>query len=134
MKYAIKETPGGQVLVDESAEIKEGDNYANGRCIYTADRYYEKVSDDIKIITTINHSISLDVPMVVTKDEIPEITKDNYYLVAGSLSQPLKQDYIELEMEEYAVGNYGMSDGEPTIDSRIKTNRVNGQLMAYVKQ
>ena len=55
-------------------------------------------------------------------------------LIVKQFIQSLNQEYIELEMEEYAVGNYGMSDGEPTIDSRVRTNRVDGQLMAYVKQ
>lgn len=46
--------------------------------------------------------------------------------------QSLKQEYIEVDMEDYAVGNYGMSDGEPTIDSRVKTTRdKDGQLIAY---
>lgn len=29
---------------------------------------------------------------------------------------------VMVEHEEYAVGNYGMSDGEPTIDERLKIN------------
>lgn len=44
--------------------------------------------------------------------------------------QSLKQEYIELETEEYGTTMKDFKD----VNYRIKTNRVNGQLMAYVKK
>lgn len=58
------------VLVDESAEIKEGDWYVDDtnqiRQSITSDKYYwSQRLNYYKVIATINHSISLDVPMVI---------------------------------------------------------------------
>ncbi|MDR2207166.1 MAG: hypothetical protein LBE36_13540 [Flavobacteriaceae bacterium] len=40
---------------------------------------------------------------------------------------------VQIEYEEYAVGNYGMSDGEPTIDERLKVNPDNTIFIDDVK-
>lgn len=39
------------------------------------------------------------------------------------LQQPKEIIEIEFETEEYAVGNYGLSKGEPTIDTRLKITK-----------
>lgn len=39
------------------------------------------------------------------------------------LQQPKEITEIEFETEEYAVGNYGLSNGEPTIDTRLKITK-----------
>ena len=66
-------TPKGKVLVDESAEIKEGDyifSAAENRVIKTQYKVNDGFYNRIKIIATINHSISLDVPMVIVEDAV----------------------------------------------------------------
>ena len=99
MKYKeIKLDNNKSVLVDENAEIKEGDyfffktEYKNHQGIYT-NVYSNTVPNDsycasgfgyclkimcYKIIVTINHSISLDVPMVVVEDEIEKLALIEY--------------------------------------------------------
>ena len=74
-------TPKGKVLVDESAEIKEGDyifSAAENRVIKTQYKVNDGFYNRIKIIATINHSISLDVPMVIVKRVYSEADLINY--------------------------------------------------------
>ena len=40
---------------------------------------------------------------------------------------------VLVEYEEYAIGNYGLSDGEPTIDIRLKTSKDNTITINRVK-
>ena len=66
-------TPQGKIIVDEYAEIKEGDyifSAAENRVIKTQYKGNGVPYNRIKIIATINHSISLDVPMVIVEDAI----------------------------------------------------------------
>ena len=184
MKYKIVETKaGGKVLIDESAEIKEGiDGF--GCCldgeVFKILKNPLKYKTNHPITATINFSISLDVPMVIVEDEVEKLAcrkygtdiyaiesieafKEGYtaaqqkggysesdlrkafregvaYSVGSSTyfqQKPLNEnDYIqslnqkELVMEEYVAEM-------PNIHHklyRIKTNRVDGQLTAYIKQ
>ena len=62
--------PQGKIIVDESAEIKDG-YYLDGEDIYGPFEEGDILIDNKgKVIATINHSISLDVPMVVVEDEV----------------------------------------------------------------
>ena len=205
-------TPQGKIIVDESAEIKGSDWFYNDWCkgisinqypheadlnnyseaIHLPDnQFLQNKSNCYKVIATINHSISLDVPMVIVEDEVEKqwlifykdwlmknsgvkvltapdrvmfnagykaaqqkgvyseedlrksynygkIPKAIFYLKDGGKEtvetsfdkfiQYLKQEYIELDMEEIPLN----SDGS-NYQLVIKTNRVNGQLMAYKK-
>ena len=157
-------TPHGKVLVDESAEIKEGIPFW-GYCWNWFDKINHfpngcnqsrgKVE---KIIATINHSISLDVAMVIVEDEIEKdfqlqvsevyegISKEFFrvdtarewhkkgYKAArvysdSEMIQSLNQEPIELEM----ISDIPSKEIMGEFESRIKTTRVNGQLMAYKK-
>jgi len=212
MKYTeIKLEGNKSILVDESAEIKEGTYYENNGVIFLSDEIYDKgnnpnnsnpkVTDfNNKLIATINHSISLDVPMVVVEDDVEKLALSLYkedisdwddssmleydrnipkrdafikgcemtqqkgvYLeedlrkgINAGLSvgysnsfniddktkeisniiQSLKQQYIELEMEEHTEWlekNQGQTM-TPITYFKIKKNRVDGQLIAYLKQ
>jgi hypothetical protein len=83
MKYKVIKLEGNKsVLVDESAEIKEGDWFFNedfkdiGNSISLVEwssKYNKKI---FKIVATINHSISLDVPMVIVEDEIGKLADE----------------------------------------------------------
>jgi hypothetical protein len=196
MKYLkIKLEDNKSVLVDDSAKGK------TGYCFNISLSKIDKLSRDYeigtfeemnthKIIATINHSISLDVPMVIVEDEVEKLAKLNWgnvhrtgvlgfidgykasqqkgvyseedlvnlvaficnkedetdttisesgempSLIVKRFIQPLKQEYIALEMERES--SIGVTDtgrerkfyGEEI----IKTIRIDGQLMAYVKQ
>jgi len=73
MKYKVITTDKGKIVVDESAEIKENTYYENNGVVFLSDSIYNegnnpnnsnpRVTDfNNKVIATINHSISLDVP------------------------------------------------------------------------
>ena len=119
-------TPQGKVIVDEIAEIKGlyHDSYTNK--LYTSNGAQYVKSDQVNnVVASINHSISLDVPMVIVDNELENI-------------QSLKQENIELDMEY--LSNDGIwkcvllpSEWEVDTKNRIKTDRVDGQLIAYVK-
>ena len=196
MELRVVTTEKGKILVDESAEIKKNINTVNeglnGDWFYNSiyksiARIGDITAYDFKIIATINHSISLDVSMVIVEDEVEKLALERYpntHLISSSIPQIaikafiegykaaqqkgvyseedmeeafqqgmdnvdndgcyidkieiafkecieyLKQEYIELEMVE----NY---DNDVSIYPnvlQIKTNRVDGQLMAYLKQ
>ena len=96
MELRVVTTEKGKILVDESAEIKEGDwfffktDYKDHQGIYK-NVYSNTVPNDSycasgfgyclktmcsKITATINHSISLDVPMVIVEDEVEKLAKE----------------------------------------------------------
>jgi len=192
MKYKVITTPQVTVLVDESADITRFD-YLFGtkeKTIYTPEgeetvEWQNKLFGEktwFKIIATINHSISLNVPMVryvewgksweIINAQLDGVNPHAYSLgwldkaaqqkgayseedlknalhkmysifmdddikskmealkgfhtIKQNIIQSLNQKYIELETEH--------DDTVPYPKTRIKTNRVDGQLMAYVKQ
>ena len=106
--------PQGKVLVDKSAEIKEWDycdyppfgigqikNINDELCFVTipikskgslTQRLYQCKDECQKVIATINHSISLDVPMVIVEDEIMKFS-------------------ISKGLELYNGGNYDFENG-----------------------
>jgi hypothetical protein len=212
----IKLENNKSILVDESAgEIGSfrleymsniGNPYTriydsmNGNTIMEIDKIDKgRIGFTYEIIATINHSISLDVPMVIIKDEVEKLadeylksfidahgTEDVDFIAGykaaqqkGSYSEEdlidlvqqlkdytkegltilgnddreaeefvdiftssLKQEYIELEMEEvFHKGTQEKQDdgsiifkkAEIPVTLEIKTNRVKGQLMAYLK-
>jgi len=181
MKYkVIKLEDNKSILIDESAEIKEGDyifSSTEKRVIKTQYKNSDGFYDRNKIIATINHSISLDVPLVIVEDKVKKLAMEtitnmgwdwyntetpgrevarfcatqqkgvysvedlkiafdvgrNYQLTGennfNEYLQSLKQEYIELEMISDIPSKTVMGEFE----SRLKTNRVNGQLMAYLK-
>jgi hypothetical protein len=228
MKYkVIKLEDNKSILVNESAgEIGSfrleymsniGNPYTriydsmNGNTIMEIDKIDKgRIGFTYEIIATINHSISLDVPMIIVEDDVEIITEilctkkgnennsidlnayalgiidgykaaqqkgthsdeamlfayieggndgaiyesmavDEDYEAAESFSEEstnhfiksLKQEYIELEMEEvFHKGTQEKQDdgsiifkkAEIPVTLEIKTNRVKGQLMAYLKQ
>jgi len=81
MKYLkINLENNKSVLVDESAEVIPVDTWCQG--MDGVFQYKGKVNIDNGIlpniiITTINHSISLDVPMVVIEDEVENLAEDS---------------------------------------------------------
>jgi len=200
MKYkVIKLEDNKSVLVDESAEVKEG-YYLDGEDIFGPFETGDILIDNKgKIIATINHSISLDVPMVIVEDEAEKLSKVKYptihnsefksdatanvltklcrgafieghyaaqqkgvyseedmymlaakvvndiaknksnadfnffttpKMIADEFIQSINQEYIELEMEDYLTEELALKGNFQNF--RIKTNRVNGQLMAYI--
>jgi hypothetical protein len=181
MELRVVTTEKGKILVDESAEIKENTNTfnegLNGDWFYNSiyksiARIGDITAYDFKIIATINHSISLDVPMIIvekagvydgfkakqkgvySEEDLISFGKKCFYKgfnksenddancftawkeEAPELIMDLKQEYIELEMEYLSNdGNWkGVllpSEWEIDTKTRIKTNRVDGQLMAY---
>lgn len=175
MKYLrVKLEDNKNVLVDESVEIKEGDyvllEYPGCKEIKQLIRGvpYENaafVKSEIKfdgckhkkLVATINHTISLDVPgVIVDIDEKAEdgiynmghlsdylnFVEDNYHYhddnwydrdtdepiqrakMLFTFVKTLKKEYIELE-------TYIVSDDDKK--EIITTERVDGQLMVYVK-
>jgi len=84
MKYLkIKLEDGKSILVDESAKIKENTNTFNEG--FNGDWFYNSIyktiarigditAYDFKLIATINHSIDLDVTMVIVEDGAETLT------------------------------------------------------------
>jgi len=191
-------TPQCKVIVNESAEIKEGNWFVGINNTIWQRKLINPTKPCNKIIATINHSISLDVPMVVIENEVEKLAcklgyynssednKGNYTTKAfiagyktaqekGSYSeedlikameasiewwcaeisekygdieiiedfadifiQSLKQEYIELEMETECCKKYTSCNMNCRYDKdtvwKIKTDRINGQLMCYTKK
>ena len=187
------------MIVDESAEITQTDrwfDFYNNRIGSGFWILANKAPSCNKIIATINHSISLDVAMVIVEDAVEKLAKEefkipeheigNVYFGANTaflrvgfkkghnaaqqkgvysekqvqvlmnevrkdydsgivdmrnnneIIQSLKQENIELDMEY--LSNDGIwkcvllpSEWEVDTKNRIKTDRVAGQLMAYLK-
>jgi len=189
MKYKVITTDKGKIVVDESAEIKENTYYENNGVVFLSDSIYNegnnpnnsnpRVTDfNNKVIATINHSISLDVLMVIVQNEIKESLENHYSdgtpkekiaflfgykaaqqkgvyseeqvrsvietanialanniksLDSDKIIQSLNQEYIELEMETSYL-DWKKGDKEKLSDTlQIRTDRVDGQLMAYQK-
>jgi len=209
MKYkVIKLEDNKSVLVDESAEIKGlyHDSFTN-KLYQSNGAEYVKSNQVNNVIATINHSISLDVPMVIVEDGV-EILTDEVEIITETLCtkkgdennsidlnaydlaiidgykaaqqkgvyskedlikameasiewwcaeisekygdieiiedfadifiQSLKQEYIELEMETECCKKYTSCNMNCRYDKdtvwKIKTDRINGQLMCYTKK
>ena len=111
MKYKeIKLEDNKSILVDESAEIKKNTNTfnegLNGDWFYNSiyksiARIGDITAYDFKIIATINHSISLDVPMVIIEDEIKKLAR-KYANITHDRA---------LDEEERYYGDYKKYDG-----------------------
>lgn len=67
---------------------------------------------DLPIVLNYPNADNSDLQIKWTEEEIIQF-----------LQQPKEIIEIEFETEEYAVGNYGLSDGEPTIDTRLKITK-----------
>jgi len=70
----IKQIPyqSGFVFVDEITEIKEGDRYMNGPYLYTADRFFERESNDKKVIA--QHNLNLEgIPYVELEEDVEKL-------------------------------------------------------------
>lgn len=109
------------LIIDPSAEIKERDwclekSYIDGKIQGQPFQKYSR-QDCVKIIASTDKSI--------TPNSWIDISKSMW--IIDHYNKTGKMPDVQLEMEEYAVGNYGTSDGEPTIDSRIKL--VNGSVI-----
>lgn len=153
MKYKeIKLGDNKSILVDEYAEIKVNDFITDN---YTVWKWLDDSSllGRKKVIATINYSISLDVAMVIVEDQVysekdlidlvqqlKDYTKVGQFILGNDereakefvdiFIQPLKQKYIELETEPTEQFDEQTSIGVFT----IKTTRVDGQLIAYIKK
>ena len=185
-------TPQGKIMVDESAEIKRDDWHIDKGIIkqWYGNLYSNRLTSK-KIIATINHSISLDVPMVIVEDEVEKsagkyadmVSKDplrwshakvgykagvedtrqkGFYSEAdlriairmamekkeivgrfapvytpNEIIESLNQEPTELEMEEVYEDETLASASGFTLKTKpvrtIYTQRVYGQLMAYLK-
>ena len=70
-------------------------------------------------------SVYKDFPTGIAKIDTPFIEA---YIKAYNEGNPIKE--VLLETEEYAIGSYGLSDGEPIIDTRLKL-RPNGSVITH---
>lgn len=121
------------LYITSDEEIKEGDWYLNNDVLFRADDVFDdgnnpnQNKDNKKIIATTDSSLK-------GKWNHTCFSGEEMYDKLPQPSQQFIEKYIEcynkgqiitdvlVEYEEYAVGNYGMSDGEPTIDIRLKVN------------
>jgi len=102
MKYKIITTPQGKMIVDESAEIKEGDAYVHTAVEHNfpKERYYNicichkpyrKIDggteyfvdgmfakDCFKIVVSIDFSLDKDIPMVIVEEEVDVAANNNF--------------------------------------------------------
>ena len=205
MKYLkIKLEDNKSVLVDSSTEIENKDWYWDENKLkvkhyFESRESFPSLIHRFKIIATINHSIDLDVPMVIVKHEVEELAEHSSEVQEATYTPPhkttykhgfidgykakqeegtfseedltnavllginlqssnndpdklsneekvkgfiqslkqkyisLKQEYIELEMETSYL-DWKKGDKEKLSDTlQIRTDRVDGQLMAYIK-
>jgi len=97
MKYkVIKLEDNKSVLVDESAEIKGlyHDSFTN-KLYQSNGAEYVKSNQVNNVIATINHSISLDVPMVIVEDGVEKLALIEYpeYWVEDNGCNYIHQEY-----------------------------------------
>jgi len=202
MKYNVIIVEQKKVVVDKSADIINYDDEPYLLITDDYETYIHKHKGDIRpttkhfeIIATINHSISLDIPMIIIEDEVEKLAEHSSEVQEATYTpqhkitykhgfidgfnalqqkgvyseedmircydgllqnvgtcvkqselptskeyiQSLKQEYIELEMEEK---QHYEKDKTKRINplngvfykTRIKTNRINGQLITYIKK
>jgi hypothetical protein len=103
------------IIISKTEKIEVGDNYL----------------DDTNTIR-----------VAVTDDKDYWNRRPNYYKILAlpeqfspkQLQAIVDGDEVYVECEEYAVGNYGMSDGEPDVDFRVKLNQQGHIKLFPVKQ
>lgn len=87
----------------------------------TENEWYKKAK---KIIATTDESLVLNNNTPFAK-LLPNISQDFLKVYVEEYNKGNKIEKVLVEFEEYAVGNYGLSDGEPTIDIRVKLSPTN---------
>ena len=110
-------------------EIKEGDWYIDDtstvRQSFTSDKDYWSVRTDYKkIITTTDSSLKIEI-FGLGETAMCSLPEPSQSFIQKYVEEYNKGNIITdvlVECEEYAVGSYGMSDGEPTMDIRLKVN------------
>lgn len=114
MKYKVIDIPNkGKVVVDESAEIKDGDKLGRNKepFIITSQKGWNNTIDlgYRVIVATINFSISLNVPMVVIEDEIKRLA-DEYSKSFIDAHGTEEVDFIEGYKAAQQKGVYSEED------------------------
>lgn len=90
-----------------------------------AEKYNFTKEDVIKAITLAREISGMEAVIKQLKNEY--LTREDFQYTEEEIIQSLQKRKeiieIEFETEEYAVGNYGLSKGEPTIDIRLKITK-----------
>lgn len=120
------------LYITSDEKIKEGDWYIDDtnavrQSVTSDDIYWKSRTDYKKIIATTDKSLTTS--EIVYPEEFihnlpspsPEFVQA--YIKAYNAGESITD--VMVEYEEYAVGNYGMSDGEPDIDIRLKVDKNN---------
>ena len=112
------------LYITSNEELKECDwvTGATGSIIQCMHPEMVVHRDIKKIIATTDKSLGLSSPS-------PEFVQA--YIKAYNAGESITD--VMVEYEEYAVGNYGMSDGEPDIDIRLKVDKNNCITITKVK-
>jgi len=73
MKYKVITTKQGKFAIDEESVCNTGELYLSSIKQVIKPKSQGVIQAGDKIIATINHSVSLDVPMVIIKDEVEKL-------------------------------------------------------------
>jgi hypothetical protein len=89
-----------------------------------------------KIIASTDLSLKLKTKFDthISIKSIPQIPKEFISLYIEEYNKGNIIEEVEVEYEEYAVGSYGLSDGEPIIDTRLKLNSNNEISIKLIKE
>lgn len=87
---------------------------------------YKFTEEDVKKAITLAREVS-GMEAIVKQLQNEYLNREDFQYteeeIIQSLQKPKEITEIEFETEEYAVGNYGLSNGEPTIDTRLKITK-----------
>ena len=164
MKYLkINLEDNKSVLVDESADKSNQGFYLmidETSILYlTVDEHkgtHERNNQWAKITATINHSISLDVPMVIIEDEIEKMAKEKYQytsqnppytviepkskiegFIAGYKAAQQKGVYSEEDLAKCITFGWELShyhrDKEPHVLLKMQTNYIQSLKQEYIE-
>ena len=150
--YIVSDEPikeGDWIIYDNKVGVYKYDSIANTHDIVVAGvgtfpfqtkEYYKKIIATTDKSIAIEHS-TLSIPQrkglvndypvekIIIPSPSPEFVQA--YIKAYNAGTLITE--VMVEYEEYAVGNYGMSDGEPDTDIRLKIDRYNHITITHVK-
>jgi len=106
----------------EISKIKEGDWITDGNKIFQAPDIDGFIGFE-KIVATTDVSLQCAVdksPYPMEIYGLPQIPQSFIQHFVEQYNEGNVIEAVEIELEEYEIGSYGLSNGEPTVDVRLK--------------
>jgi len=124
MRYKeVKLDSDKSVLVDESAEMKEGDAVITdgGMGRLGIDTYQTNVDYSVKplkIVASINHSIILDVPMVTMEDEVEKLANTHSKILYTNTNDKTKEHPVFTDYTVAETSKEDFKDGYKAVQQK----------------